>query len=65
MICQLPSPLNAGAGVAKFCAKYLHEQVLKNEACSAGDLGGSVRKAFLRLVFFFLTFFLPFPLIPF
>ena len=53
MICQLPSPLNAGAGVAKFCAKYLHEQVLKNEACSAGDLGGSVRKAFLRLVFFF------------
>ncbi|CAH2041060.1 unnamed protein product [Thlaspi arvense] len=34
-------------GVAKFCAKYLHEQVLKNEAYLAGDLGVSLQKSFL------------------
>ena len=45
----------AGKAVAKFCAKYLHEQVLKNEAYLAGDLGDSMKKSFLRLLqsFFF------------
>lgn len=42
----------AGKVVAKFCAKYLHTQILKNEAYSAGDLGASVQKAFFRLVHF-------------
>ena len=28
--------------VAKFCAKYLHHQVLKNEAYIAGDIGTSL-----------------------
>lgn len=41
----------AGKAVAKFCAKYLHQQVLKNVACSAGDLGTSAQKAFLRLFY--------------
>ncbi|KAL5980409.1 hypothetical protein ACLOJK_028317 [Asimina triloba] len=35
--------------VAKFCAKYLHTQVLKNEAYSAGDLAASVQRAFFRM----------------
>ncbi|GLT38261.1 hypothetical protein SLA2020_125210 [Shorea laevis] len=35
--------------VAKFCAKYLHQQVLKHEAYLAGDIGTSVQKAFLRM----------------
>ncbi|THU72474.1 hypothetical protein C4D60_Mb04t12510 [Musa balbisiana] len=38
-----------GKVVAKFCAKYLHTQVLKNEASSTGDLGTSVQRAFLRM----------------
>lgn len=38
----------SGKVVAKFCAKYLHTQVLKNEASSTGDLGTSVQRAFLR-----------------
>ncbi|KAF9617122.1 hypothetical protein IFM89_034172 [Coptis chinensis] len=38
-----------GKVVAKFCGKYLHQQVLKNEAYSAGDLGTSVQKAFIRM----------------
>lgn len=38
-----------GKVVAKFCAKYLHRQVLKNEAYAAGDIGTSVQKAFFRL----------------
>ncbi|ONK74971.1 uncharacterized protein A4U43_C03F11980 [Asparagus officinalis] len=37
-----------GKVVAKFCAKYLHTQVLKNEA-SAGDLGVSIQKSFFRM----------------
>ena len=41
--------LIAGKVVAKFCAKYLHQQVLKNEAYSAGDIGTSIHKAFFRL----------------
>lgn len=42
-----------GKVVAKFCAKYLHPQVLKSEASSAGDLGVSVQKAFLRYIVYF------------
>ncbi|ONK62411.1 uncharacterized protein A4U43_C07F3590 [Asparagus officinalis] len=38
-----------GKVVAKFCAKYLHTQVLKNEASSAGDLGVSIQKSFFRM----------------
>ncbi|XP_077222326.1 putative protein phosphatase 2C 11 [Tasmannia lanceolata] len=40
---------HGGKVVAKFCAKYLHAQVLKNEAYSTGDLGASVQKAFFRM----------------
>ncbi|GFS44679.1 protein phosphatase 2C family protein [Actinidia rufa] len=40
---------HGGKVVAKFCAKYLHQQVLKNEAYSAGDIGTSIHKAFFRL----------------
>ncbi|XP_020099889.1 probable protein phosphatase 2C 11 [Ananas comosus] len=40
---------HGGKVVAKFCAKYLHTQVLKNEAYSAGDLATSVQKAFFRM----------------
>jgi len=35
--------------VAKFCAKYLHQQVLKNEAYIAGDIGTSLKESFFRL----------------
>ncbi|KAK3020002.1 hypothetical protein RJ639_004047 [Escallonia herrerae] len=38
--------MTKGKVVAKFCAKYLHQQVLKHEAYSAGDIGTSVQKAF-------------------
>ncbi|XP_059658260.1 probable protein phosphatase 2C 60 isoform X2 [Cornus florida] len=40
---------HGGKVVAKFCAKFLHQQVLKNEAYSTGDLGTSVQKAFFRM----------------
>lgn len=40
---------HGGKVVAKFCAKYLHQQVLKNEAYSAGDVGTSLQKAFFRM----------------
>ncbi|XP_065865771.1 probable protein phosphatase 2C 60 isoform X2 [Euphorbia lathyris] len=40
---------HGGKAVAKFCAKYLHQQVLKHEAYSAGDLGTSLQKSFLRM----------------
>lgn len=40
---------HGGKAVAKFCAKYLHEQVLKNEAYTAGDLATSLQKSFLRM----------------
>ncbi|XP_028781043.1 probable protein phosphatase 2C 21 [Neltuma alba] len=40
---------HGGKAVAKFCAKYLHRQVLKNEAYVAGDIGTSLQKTFLRM----------------
>ncbi|XP_052190329.1 probable protein phosphatase 2C 60 isoform X1 [Diospyros lotus] len=40
---------HGGKVVAKFCAKFLHQQVLKDKAYSAGDIGASVQKAFLRM----------------
>eukprot|EP00262_Sarcandra_glabra_P010706 TRINITY_DN2608_c0_g1_i2.p1 TRINITY_DN2608_c0_g1~~TRINITY_DN2608_c0_g1_i2.p1 ORF type:complete len:351 (-),score=76.14 TRINITY_DN2608_c0_g1_i2:183-1235(-) len=40
---------HGGKVVAKFCAKFLHAQVLKHEAYSTGDLGASVQKAFFRM----------------
>lgn len=46
----------AGKVVAKFCAKYLHQQVLKNEAYSAGDVGASLQKAFFRLIIYLLEY---------
>lgn len=43
------SPKFSGKVVAKFCAKFLHQQMLKSEAYLAGDIGTSLQKAFLRL----------------
>ncbi|XP_011031437.1 PREDICTED: probable protein phosphatase 2C 60 isoform X1 [Populus euphratica] len=40
---------HGGKVVAKFCAKFLHQQVLKNEAYVAGDIGTSVQKSFFRM----------------
>ncbi|XP_024316136.1 probable protein phosphatase 2C 11 isoform X3 [Brachypodium distachyon] len=40
---------HGGRVVAKFCAKYLHSQVLKSEAYSSGDLGTAVHRAFFRM----------------
>ena len=50
---ELRHILISGKVVAKFCAKYLHTQVLKQEAYSAGDLGASIQRAFFRLFFSF------------
>jgi len=47
----------SGKVVAKFCSKYLHTQVLKNEAYSAGDLGASIQKSFFRYFIFQYQFF--------
>ncbi|RDX76533.1 putative protein phosphatase 2C 60, partial [Mucuna pruriens] len=40
---------HGGKVVAKFCAKYLHQQVLKNEAYLAGDIGTSLQESFFRM----------------
>ncbi|KAH1131609.1 hypothetical protein J1N35_002987 [Gossypium stocksii] len=40
---------HGGKVVAKFCAKYLHQQVLKHEAYAAGDIGTSLQEAFFRM----------------
>ncbi|WCJ40349.1 Protein phosphatase 2C family protein [Euphorbia peplus] len=40
---------HGGKAVALFCAKYLHQQVLKHAAYSTGDLGTSLQKSFLRM----------------
>jgi len=43
------NPKISGKVVAKFCAKFLHQEVLKSEAYMTGDLGTSLQKSFLRL----------------
>ncbi|KAJ6704961.1 PROTEIN PHOSPHATASE 2C 60 ISOFORM X1-RELATED [Salix purpurea] len=40
---------HGGQAVAKFCAKYLHQQVLRQESYMSGNLGTSLQKAFLRM----------------
>ncbi|XP_043810540.1 probable protein phosphatase 2C 60 isoform X2 [Manihot esculenta] len=40
---------HGGKVVAKFCAKFLHQQVLRSEAYMAGEIGTSVQKAFFRM----------------
>jgi protein phosphatase 1G len=40
---------HGGKVVAKFCAKYLHREVVNNEAYASGDLGTAVQRAFFRM----------------
>jgi protein phosphatase 1G len=40
---------HGGKVVAKFCAKFLHHQMLKSEAYSVGDIGTSLQQTFLRM----------------
>ncbi|TKW22108.2 hypothetical protein SEVIR_4G204600v4 [Setaria viridis] len=40
---------HGGKVVAKFCAKYLHREVINSEAYAAGDLGAAVYRAFFRM----------------
>ncbi|GFP93562.1 probable protein phosphatase 2c 60 [Phtheirospermum japonicum] len=40
---------HGGKEVSKFCAKFLHRQVMEHEAYVAGDLSTSLKKAFLRM----------------
>ncbi|KAL2934029.1 putative protein phosphatase 2C 21 [Bienertia sinuspersici] len=40
---------HGGKAVAKFCAKFLHKELVTNEAYLTGDLVESLRRAFLRM----------------
>ncbi|XP_024371750.1 probable protein phosphatase 2C 60 isoform X1 [Physcomitrium patens] len=40
---------HGGKVVSKFCAKYLHREVIKCDAYAKGDLGGSLEHSFLRM----------------
>lgn len=40
---------HGGKVVAKFCAKYLHQQVVNSEAYAAGDIETALQKAFFRM----------------
>ncbi|KAH9603789.1 hypothetical protein KSS87_018815 [Heliosperma pusillum] len=40
---------HGGKAVAKFCAKFLHKELLTDEAYKAGDLSNSIRRVFLRM----------------
>ncbi|XP_058785971.1 probable protein phosphatase 2C 60 isoform X1 [Vicia villosa] len=40
---------HGGKVVAKFCAKFLHQQMLKSEAYLVGDIGTSLQESFLRM----------------
>ncbi|XP_014501105.1 probable protein phosphatase 2C 60 [Vigna radiata var. radiata] len=40
---------HGGKVVAKFCAKFLHQEVLKSKAYLTGDIGTSLQKSFLRM----------------
>lgn len=40
---------HGGKLVAKFCAKHLHQEVLKSEAYAKGDLKASLEYSFLRM----------------
>ncbi|KAK4349483.1 hypothetical protein RND71_032238 [Anisodus tanguticus] len=40
---------HGGKVVTKFCAKYLHQQVLKHEAYLQGDIGTAVQNSFFRM----------------
>ncbi|MED6142802.1 hypothetical protein PIB30_001001 [Stylosanthes scabra] len=40
---------HGGKAVAKFCAKYLHLQVLKSKAYLDGDIAASLQKSFFRM----------------
>nr|KAJ0210972.1 hypothetical protein LSAT_V11C400160240 [Lactuca sativa] len=43
---------HGGQALSKFYAKYLHQQVLKQEAYATGDTGTAAQKSFLRLLFY-------------
>lgn len=40
---------HGGDEVSKFCAKFLHQELLNHEAFSAGDISTSIQHAFLRM----------------
>ncbi|KNA10479.1 hypothetical protein SOVF_144130 [Spinacia oleracea] len=40
---------HGGKAVAKFCAKFLHKELLTDEAYMAGDFAKALRRAFLRM----------------
>ncbi|KAI5430318.1 hypothetical protein KIW84_034772 [Lathyrus oleraceus] len=45
---ELSEDIVTGKAVSKFCAKFLHQQVLRHEAYLAGDIATSLQKFFLR-----------------